>query len=69
MISMGVSEGPKGLKRRDFECIRCGRTESDGVEPDPLNKGVGWLSGELGRDAVAHEIREGRLVRKARPNK
>jgi hypothetical protein len=66
MTSTGVSEGPNGLKYRNFECLKCGHTENNGGASDPLNKAVGWFSGEVGRHAVTHEIKEGRMVPKTK---
>jgi hypothetical protein len=62
---MDVSPGPEGFERRTFECRKCGHTESKVIARDPLkSEAVGWLSGELGPEAVWHEAREGRMVPK-----
>jgi hypothetical protein len=55
MITATVSAGPEGFERRTFECLKCGHTESKMLACDPLkSNAVGWLSGELGRDAAAN---------------
>ena len=59
--------GPNGLKYRVFECSACGHIENNAVASDPLSSAAGWLSGEVGRQAVTYEIKEGQLVPKARP--
>ena len=66
MITTRVSPGPEGFERRQFECLKCGQSETQVVVSDPLkSNAVGWLQGELGRDsAMTHEIHEGRLVPK-----
>ena len=59
----GISEGSNALKHR-VGCLKCGHVEDNAVLSDPLKSAVGWLSGELGRLAVTHEIKENRLVLK-----
>jgi hypothetical protein len=52
MVTTDVSAGPEGFEHRTFECLKCGQTESKVMPCDPLrSKAVGWLSGELGREA------------------
>jgi hypothetical protein len=51
------------LKHR-VGCLKCGHIENNAVAPDPLKSAVGWLSGEVGRQAVTYEIKEGRLIPK-----
>jgi hypothetical protein len=56
MITAGISPGPEGFEQRSFECLKCGHAESKMVACDPLNSdALGWLTGELGRDAVRYE--------------
>jgi hypothetical protein len=60
MVTAEVCSGPEGFERRTFECLKCGHTESQILACDPLkSNAVGWLSGELGRPAVTHDIRDG----------
>ena len=48
MITSAVSDEPKGLEQRTFECANCGRIETRTVVRDPLkSNAVGWIDGEL----------------------
>lgn len=65
MMLERVSPGPVGFEHRVFECPKCDNVETRVVASDPFNsKAQGWLSGELGRNAVSHEIRDGKLIPK-----
>jgi hypothetical protein len=62
MVTADVSSGPEGFEHRTFDCLKCGHTESKVIACDPLKSdAVGWLSGELGHNAVTHEIHDGRM--------
>jgi hypothetical protein len=63
MTTTGTSEGSNGLKHR-VACLKCGHMENNAVASDPLKSAMGWLYGEVGRQAVTYEIKEGRLVPK-----
>jgi hypothetical protein len=39
MITAAVSSGPEGFERRDFECLKCGHTETKMVASDPMRIG------------------------------
>jgi hypothetical protein len=61
IATTGTSDGSNALKH-PVGCLKCGHIESNAVVSDPLESAVGWLSGEVGRQAVTYEIKEGRLV-------
>ncbi len=51
MVSKSVSRAQDGFERRQFECLKCGQSETRVMASDPLNSDtVGWLHGELGRE-------------------
>jgi len=65
LMTTNVSPGPEGFERRTFECLKCNHTEIRVIACDPLRSdAVGWLSGEPGRDAVTHEVHDGRMIPK-----
>jgi hypothetical protein len=52
MVTTDVSPGPEGFEHRTFECLKCGHVDSKVLASDPLKSdAIGWLLGELGRDA------------------
>jgi hypothetical protein len=61
-----VSPGPVGFEHRVFECPKCNHFEAKVIASDPLNSTArGWLSGELGRNAISHEIKDGKMIPKS----
>jgi hypothetical protein len=65
MMTADISPGPEGFEHRTFECVKCDHTEKTIFACDPLrSNAIGWLSGELGRDAVTHEVQNGQLIPK-----
>jgi hypothetical protein len=66
MLTVDISSSPEGFEHRTFECLKCGHTENKILACDPLKSdAIGWLSGELGRDAVTHEIHDGEMIPRA----
>jgi hypothetical protein len=60
-----VSPGPTGFEHRLFECRKCKHAETNVAVSDPMNsKAAGWPSGELGRNATTHSIKDGKLIPK-----
>jgi hypothetical protein len=48
MWTSAVSEGPKGLEQRTFQCTKCGHVETGTLASDPLQSDAfGWTNGEL----------------------
>jgi len=48
------------------QAVRCDHVETNVFASAPSkSKAVGWLSGELGRSSVTHEISEGKLISKS----
>ena len=67
MMLERVSPGPVGFEHRVFECPKCNHVEAKVVASDPFNsQAQGWLSGELGRSTISHEIKDGKLIPKPR---
>ena len=65
MLTADISPGPEGFEHRTFECRKCGHTEKKILACDPLkSNAIGWLSGELGHQAVTHEVHNGQLIPK-----
>jgi hypothetical protein len=65
MLLERVSAGPVGFEHRLFECPKCNNVETRVIAADPFNsKAQGWIAGELGRRAVSHDIKDGKLVPK-----
>jgi hypothetical protein len=65
MMTADISPGPEGFEHRTFECVKCDHTEKKILACDPLrSNAIGWLSGELGRDAVTHEVHNGQMIPK-----
>jgi hypothetical protein len=63
MLLERVSAGPTGFEHRLFECPKYDHVENVVVASDPLtSKALGWLSGELGRGAITHDIKDGKLM-------
>ena len=63
MRTVDISSGPEGFEHRKFECLKCGYTEKKILACDPLKSdAVGWLSDELSREAVTHEIHDGKMI-------
>jgi hypothetical protein len=60
-----VVRGPVGFEHQLFECATCDQFETKVIASDPFNsRAQGWLSGELGKSAVSHEIKDGKLIPK-----
>lgn len=65
MMLERVSPGPVGFEHRVFECPKCNHVAATLIASDPLNsKSLGWLSGELGRSGISHDIKDGKLIPK-----
>ena len=65
MMLEHVSPGPTGFEHQLFECPNCEKFETMVVASDPFNsRAQGWLSGELGRTSVTHDIKDGKLIPK-----
>jgi hypothetical protein len=65
MLLERVSGGPVGFEHRLFECPRCDHVETRVIAADPFDSTAkGWLSGELGRAVVTHEVKDGKLIPK-----
>jgi hypothetical protein len=66
MMLERISPGPTGFEHQLFECLECEQFETTVVASDPFNsKAEGWLSGELGRTAVTHGIKDEKLIPKS----
>jgi hypothetical protein len=65
MMLERVSPGPTGFEHRIFECPKCNHVETRVAASDPFNsEAQGWLTGELGRSAISHEVKNGKLIPK-----
>ena len=65
MMLERISSGPVGFEHRVFECPKCNHVEAKVIASDPLNsKALGWLSGELGKNGISHDIKDGKLIPK-----
>jgi hypothetical protein len=65
MMLERISTGPVGFEHRVFECPKCNHVETTLVASDPFNaQAQGWLDGEPGRNAVSHDIKDGKLIPK-----
>jgi hypothetical protein len=63
MMLERVSAEPIGFEHRLFECPKCDHVEKLVVGSDPFkSKAMGWLSGELGRSAITHDTKDGKLM-------
>ena len=48
MMTAAVADGPKGLERRTFKCLKCAYTVEKTLASDPLKStAAGWLKSEL----------------------
>jgi hypothetical protein len=65
MLLERVSPGPVGVEHRVFECPKCNHVEAKVAASDPLHpSAAGWLDGELGRNGISHEIKDGKMIPK-----
>jgi hypothetical protein len=65
MMLERVSPGPVGFEHRVFECPKCDHVDTRVIASDPFSaEAQGWLSGELGRTAISHVIKDGKLIPK-----
>lgn len=50
---------------RVFRCPKCDHIEAKVIASDPFNSNAqNWLSGELGRNGISHEIKDGKMIPK-----
>jgi hypothetical protein len=65
MMLERVSPGPTGFEHQLFACLQCEQFETRVVASAFNSRAQSWLSGEQGRTAITHDIKDGKLIPKS----